>query len=139
MITTTNEEETRNEIAPPLWRDVSFFDRAATQPMPMTHEGPKSGIDAKNNDTGAPAKEPSKETEGLIKANSPKSPPEQHDKESSSDVDELSEMIVLDEPGSSDNEGIDVSEWEPVSQTSVAVDYSNVPVFLKTLRDWRSQ
>ena len=139
MITTTNQVETKKEIAPPLWRDVSFFDKAVTQPIPVTHDASNSGINAQNIVIEAQPVEPAKETEGLIKANSPKSPPEQHDKESSRDVDELSEMIVLDEPGSSDNEGIDVSEWEPVSQTSVAVDYSNVPVFLKTLRDWRSQ
>ena len=107
--------------------------------MLVTYEAPNSGINVQNIDREEEPGEPAIETEGLIKANSPKSPPERHDKESSSDEDELSEMIVLDEPGSSDNEGIDVSEWEPVSQTSVAVDYSNVPVFLKTLRDWRSQ
>ena len=64
--------------------------------------------------------------------------PELDEEHSDTDEGDVSDFYVQEEGGSSENEGIDVSEWEPVTQKTIALDYSNVPVFLKTLRDWRS-
>lgn len=56
------------------------------------------------------------------------------EEEDSDEKAELSEFVVYESDGSS-KQG-DVGEWQPLAQTTFAIDYSSVPVFLKTLRSW---
>ena len=67
--------------------------------------------------------------------NSPKDNQSQHSECSS----ELSHLIIREEVDGSDGHaeaGSADGDWEVLDETNIAVDYSNVHVFLKTLKTW---
>ena len=69
--------------------------------------------------------------------NSPKNSQIEESKGESSVDDGLIAMEVVS--GDDDAEGDDSGQWEVLEETRVAVDYSNVHVFLKTLNSWQEK
>lgn len=53
---------------------------------------------------------------------------------SESEDGELSDFIAVEDFSGSESLCGDNSDWEVVEQATIAIDYANVPVFLKTLR-----
>ena len=69
--------------------------------------------------------------------NSPKQSLIEEEKEVSSVDDGLVAMEAVSKDD--DVEGADSGQWEVLEETRVAVDYSNVHVFLKTLNSWQEK
>ena len=71
------------------------------------------------------------------KDNIPENSPKNEERPEDSEESEISDFLVYESDGSSKYS--DTGEWCPIDQKTIAVDYSNVPVFLKTLRTWKEQ
>jgi len=56
----------------------------------------------------------------------------------SPETSQLSNLLLREEADSEGSVCSDTGDWEPVGETMIAVDYSNVHVFLKTLHDWQA-
>ena len=63
---------------------------------------------------------------------------EEEEKVGAGGVDE-DPVLVREVARSSGSELSDSGEWEVVEEANIAVDYSNVHVFLKTLQAWQSR
>ena len=48
-------------------------------------------------------------------------------------------LVIREEARSSGSNLSESGDWQIVDETNIAVDYSNVHVFLKTLQAWQSQ
>ena len=75
--------------------------------------------------------------DGHVQENSPKNSLIEEAKGESS----IDDGLIVMEAASEDNdaEDADTGQWEVLEETRVAVDYSNVHVFLKTLNSWQEK